>query len=929
MTVPSRPDWWTRLEEVFHGALDLPAGQRATYLARACAGEAALREEIEAMLDAEASDHALAVERLVHDSPTGPDPLLGHRLGVWRVIDRIGEGGMGTVYLAERDDGRYEQRVAIKVLRGSSPARLEAEARILGRLSHPHIARLLDAGASAEGSAYLVMEYVDGAPLTTYCDSRRLTIDDRLRLFRIVCAATQHAHQSLVVHRDLKPSNIFVSTAGDVKLLDFGIAKLLDPDGRSDGALTHGAHALTPDYAAPEQLRGEPVTTAADVYVLGAVLYELVSGQRPPARGSNGSMLDLPPLPPPSQGVRALAAASDPSAAQRLAGICDARRTSPAKLTRCLAGDLDRVVAKAMHVEPERRYGTAGQLADDVTRLLDGRPVVAQRDTATYRLRRFVGRHRAAVAAAGLFCLLVVAFGLVAIRQARAVAVERDRARLEASRAARVSILLADLFKLAEPDASRGQGITARDLLDQGTSRIASELAGDPDMQAALFNVIGRLYSNLALHDAAIGVLRRALELERSAETRGSLVQAETLHHLAELTLRKGDYRGAEGFFRESLLLRRTLEAPAADIAATLEALGRGLSVTGRLAEAEVPLREAVEIRRRSPAAAGPLMSALSELAVTLHRKGDMTTAEPLFREAAEIGRRITEPSPEKATGLLQMARLRHQFDRNPAAAEPIYREALALSRRLYPDDHGDTATIISELARVLRDQGRLQEAEVHAREAATMLTRLYGPLHRETMVSSQTLASILRAQGRDADARPLLAAALDTSRQLFGDGHPMTLGAQRAMAAGLEALGHFDEALALRQRELASAITSFGEHDVYVALALAGLGEHGLTAGRPDMAEQSFLRALAVRRAIHPAAHWRIDETLGQVGAARLAAGRQREAEADLLAAHEGLRVRRGVSAAETLAVRKHLAELYERRGQAAEAQHWRSPPR
>ena len=281
-------DWWPRLDAAFQGALELPEGERAGYLDRVCGADSGLRAEVDEMLAADGPEHALEIERLVHDaerSSPDPDPFIGIRLGPWRVVDVLGHGGMGTVYLAERDDGQYQQRVALKLVRGPArpdgSLRFTAESHILARLSHPNIARLIDAGHTPEGSAYLVMEYVDGSPVTAYADAHRLTVDDRLRLFRGVCEATQHAHQALVVHRDLKPSNILVSRAGEVKLLDFGIAKLLEPDHPLADPTRPGLRALTPAYAAPEQLRGEPVSAAADVYVLGAVLYELLTGQRP------------------------------------------------------------------------------------------------------------------------------------------------------------------------------------------------------------------------------------------------------------------------------------------------------------------------------------------------------------------------------------------------------------------------------------------------------------------------------------------------------------------------------------------------------------------------------------------------------------------------------------------------------------------------
>ncbi len=479
------------------------AAERPAFLDRTCGTDAQLRNEIDALLAADAPDRALHIEHMVRDdSPSGPDPFLGMRLGAWQVIDLIGRGGMGSVYRAERADGQYEQQVALKVVQsmaaqGHGSSRFHAERHILARVTHPNIARLIDAGLTPEGSAYLVMEYVDGSPITTYCDEQRLTIEDRLRLFRAVSNATQHAHQSLVVHRDLKPANIFVSQTGEVKLLDFGIAKLLEPERASIETTARELRVLTPGYAAPEQLRGDPVTTATDVYVLGVVLYELLTGEHP---------AEVDPVAP-SQAIRSRAESTEEAVRADLARMCAARRTTAAKLARRLNGDVDRVVMKALRVEPDRRYVSAGQLSEEIERLLDGRPVMAQPDTLMYRTRRFVGRHRVGVGMVAALVVLSTAFAIVAGLQARAVASQRDRAQIEARRAERVALLAADLFKLAEPAAGRGENITARELLAQASARIDSELQGDAATQAALLNVLGRVYANLGLHDRAIDVL--------------------------------------------------------------------------------------------------------------------------------------------------------------------------------------------------------------------------------------------------------------------------------------------------------------------------------------------------------------------------------------------------------------------------------------
>ena len=934
MTLEGGADRWARLDSTFQGALDLPADERAAFLDRVCGPDTALRDEVEAMLAADAPEHALGIERLVHDSaglPPEPDPFIGMRLGPWQVVDLVGHGGMGSVYLAERSDGRYQLRVALKVIRGPAAqgvsARFNSEIHILARLSHPNIARMIDAGHTPEGSPYLVMEYVDGSPVTTHCDALRLTVDGRLSLFRSVCSATQHAHQALVVHRDLKPSNIFVARSGEVKLLDFGIAKLLEPDQPPAEQTRPEMRALTPAYAAPEQVRGEPVTTATDVYVLGAVLYELLTGERPAAYESIERTHETPRVPLPSAAVgRCLAGAgSDPGDGVAVAA---ARRTSPERLMRRLEGDVDRVVLKALQQEPDRRYGSAGQLADDIQRLLDGRPVAAQPDTFAYRARKFVARHRLAVIAALLTCALLVTFATVAILQARAAAVERDRARVEARRAERVSQLVTDLFKLAEPAAGRGDTIAARELLDQASRRVELELQGDQETQTALFNALARVYGNLGLHDGAIAVLQQALHIENADRSRSTLARAETLHLLGERYASKNDHAAADSRFRDALALRRELKAPPLDIAATLDSFGRMLSLTGKYAEARLLMEESLEIRRRDPGVLdSDLMSGLHEFGLLLHRAGDIERAERLLREAADIGRRIPGPSPAKVTALLLLAEVVARFDHEPAKAMPLFGEALEMAHAIYPGDHQQVALCLAELGRNQVDIGRLTDAEATMREAAAMAHRLYGDRHDQTLAARRSLVDVLRAERKWREAEEVLRDILVHARALLGDGNPTTLLTSRTLASVLEEGRRFDEALTLREGELARTIAVLGERDVFVAIGMAGLGQHGLKSGRLDLAERYFLRALDIRRQIHPADHWRIDEARGNVGLARLSAGRLAGAETDLLAAYEGLLAHRGPSARETALVRARLVELYERWKRPADADRYREP--
>ncbi len=481
------PDRWRRVAAILDEVLELPPAEQAGYLELACGGDPGLRSDVEALLAADASSGEFlevpAAEYLTSVfgaalPGAGGGIAAGTRIGSFRVVRELAHGGMGEVYLAQRADGQFEQQVALKLVRSGMDSaevhrRFLAERQILARLHHPHIAGLLDGGLTAEGRPWFAMEYIAGAQLKAWCDSRGMGIPERLRLFADVCEAVRYAHQSLVVHRDLKPSNILVTDDGEVKLLDFGIAKLLesgpDGDGRGDGgaepATRTELRALTPEYAAPEQLRGEPVTTATDVYALGAILYELLTGRRPhqfPRRS--------------------------PAEIERI--VCDIDPDPPR-----LGGELDAILLRALQKEPARRYPSAEALLEDLRRWRDGLPVRARPDSALYRVRKFVRRHRLGVVAGGALVLSLIGGLAATLHQARA----KTR---EAAKAREVTDFVVNLFQVADPAESRGREVSAGELLARGVRRVDSALGRQPEVQEELLGVLGRIHRELGLYAA-------------------------------------------------------------------------------------------------------------------------------------------------------------------------------------------------------------------------------------------------------------------------------------------------------------------------------------------------------------------------------------------------------------------------------------------
>ncbi|MFG0320260.1 MAG: serine/threonine-protein kinase, partial [Planctomycetota bacterium JB042] len=534
------PDRWDRLEAIFHDALERRAEERDAFVEAASGGDRGLAEEVRRMLAADADAEGLVAPSpgaLARKIATSAVLEVGERLGAWRVVRPIASGGMGSVFLAERDDRRFEQRVAIKVIRRELVAegtteRFRRERRLLARLRHPNVARLLDGGETDDGRPYLVMEHVDGEPIDAYCDGRRLAIERRIELFRDVCAAVDEAHRNLVVHRDLKPSNILVTADGTPKLLDFGIAKLLEePDDLEPDLTRTGNRPMTPGYASPEQVRAEPTTTATDVYSLGVVLYELLTGQRPYGPTVTGgyelerAICETTPTRP-SDAVAAPSVGSPerpPDAAGRL------RSSRPEALRRRLAGDLDNIVLRAMQKDPTRRYPSAGALGDDLRRHLLDLPVAARPDSVAYRARKFVKRNRLAAAMIGVAATAVIGGTAGAVRWAVVAERERERAaeaaegeRLQSDRFRAVNAFLGDLLSAASP-AGLGTDVPVGAVLDRAAARIDDEL-DDPSVEMDVRLTIGRTYSAIGRHadaalhfEAALALARRHLPADDPA----------------------------------------------------------------------------------------------------------------------------------------------------------------------------------------------------------------------------------------------------------------------------------------------------------------------------------------------------------------------------------------------------------------------------
>jgi serine/threonine-protein kinase len=749
---------WNLIADIFASALEMPAATRHAYVMDACQGDGVVRREVLAMLEAHEAGDPLLLEEERRVRPSDPalhvsDLAPGTRLGPWRVDRLVAQGGMGEVYRAERVDGAYSQTVAIKVLRpgyrtAETVRRFRVERQALARLVHPGIAAIVDGGALEDGRPYLVLQYVEGEPITRYCVERRLPLAARLRLLVRVARVVEFAHSQLVIHRDLKPSNILVEADGTPRLLDFGIARMLDPT--LDEALVRPTRPetrlLTPEHAAPEQLRGEACDTRTDVYGLGVLLFELLTDRTPfPQEGRSlpeleRAILELP-APLPSTVV-------------------------PDKmLQRALRGDLDVISQAALRKESARRYSSAAALADDLERYLDGLPVRAQPDRLAYRARKFISRNRGLVLGGAGLALLLLGFGITATIQARRLARERDRAERERAVAADMVQILTGLFERANPHkVAGGDTVRVAALLEEAEQRI-ERLVDDPERQAALLHTVGQMHEARGNHPRAEGLLRRSAEQRWRLHGADDLEAARIYHELGTVV---HYYRGPQAsrpMFDSSLARFRRIEGPSGpDVRVALNDLAQA---TTDPAARRALFAELVALETRTPgidsmAIAGRLHTEASDLL----QRGRPVEAMALFQATLDIvSARLPPEDPIRLVVRNNLASALSAMG-EVAQAESLQRAALAqtLKGEVSPDAKGGA---YERLALTLAREGKFEEAGRLEREALTLLERGLAPDNPLIGNAQRNLAIILGRLGREQEGLALLDSAIAQARAL------------------------------------------------------------------------------------------------------------------------------------------------------------------
>lgn len=837
---------------------------------------------------------------------------LADRVGPYRLLALVGRGGMGDVYRAVRDDDQFKKVVAVKVVRpdaarAPSAERLRSERQILACLDHPGIARLLDGGTMADGRPYLVMEFVEGVRLDAFAETHGLDVRARVEIFRAVCAAVQHAHQNLVVHRDLKPANILVTATGEPKLLDFGVATLLGDTTSGDGTAT--VSPMTPAYASPEQIRGEPVTTASDLYSLGVVLYELVAGLRP--HGSSGALFRAAGCEREPERPRAAWRQAQPGAA----------RSQWRGRGREVGSDLDAIVMKALHREPKQRYPTVDALSEDLRRSLVGLPVSAAHDTLAYRARRFAGRNRVAVTLAALAVALAVAFGVNDHLRTRRLARERDRAE-------RVTSFLVDLFRSSDPDGTDGNAVTARQVLDRGAVQIASSLHEEPELRARLLDTLGRAHRGLGLHARAEELYESSLATRRSAGDGGAAL-ARTLVGLGEARYNQGDLEGAEKVHREALALRRRVfGGRSREVAESLTLVAKALrSRTFHLEAVEALLAEAVAIDRELLAPNDlRQVPGLTQLAHLKRDRGDYAGAEALLRECLAIRRLAhgTERPHSGVAGALGNLGIVLRLKADDAAAEETLRAALAMKRAVFGPEHPALPGTQCHLGSLLRERGDFAAAEELLRQAVAMVSRL-APDHSALPQCLADLGTTLCDAGDCAAGEALHRRSIAVTREQLGSRHPVLSNRLAELGDDLRAEGRLAEAETALREALEICREGLPADGPDRADILVGLAD--VLAARADpRAAESAREGLEIRRRLLPPDHPEVAEAESVLGAALAVTGRFQEAESLLRRAHAALVARRGPRPRAARDAAARMAALYDTTGRADLARGFRA---
>jgi eukaryotic-like serine/threonine-protein kinase len=830
---------WETVKELLHQAMQLAPEQRAPFLDAACSSDTALRAELESLLRADEGvrssflQSAALAGRVADLTDKNRIETAGALEGGqifaqrFQLVRKLGEGGMGQVWLAEQTSP-VRRLVALKLIKAGMydegvVQRFQSERQALAIMDHPAIAKVFDAGTTPSGQPYFVMEYVPGLPITEYCDQKKLNIRDRLELFVQACEGVQHAHQKAIIHRDLKPANILVVEVDGKpvpRIIDFGLAKAIVPQVTGETLFTQlGDFVGTPGYMSPEQSDPEvrDIDTRTDVYSLGVVLYVLLTGLQPfESKQKEKQRLD--------EWLRKLREEEPPTPSAKVntdrdtaAATAEARGTDRRQLVSLLRGDLDWIAMKALEKDRSRRYGAPSELAADIRRYLSHEPVVARPASASYRLRKYVRRHRvAAIIATGLVLLLAGFVGAQAV-QLKRIRRERDRANHERDRATRITDFMTNMFKVSDPSQARGNSVTAREILDKASNDLGKGMARDPEVQAEMMRVISRIYGSLALYARAHELAQRSLDTRLRVLGPDDPKTLESMAQMATVLIYEGHYPEAEKLERQALAgERRVLGSDDPLTLETMDHLGVVRGHQGHYDEQEKLEREVIDLgSRRLGAENEQVLRAMANLGAALWDQARYSEAEQVDRQLLDLDRRVLGADDPRSLIVAGNLALVIKSQGRFSEAEPLYRQVFAVQQRVLGTEHQATAFTMENLAGLLIKEGRLAEAEKISRETLAIRTRILGAEHADTLWSKMNLADELFREGHVREAEKLQSEAVGTSIRVLGPENPSSLAYQTGLAKTLIREERYAEAEKLARETYAAQFRTLGQlHD-------------------------------------------------------------------------------------------------------------------
>lgn len=802
-------DRWKKIELLCHQAEEMDKATRISFLQNSCGHDRELISEIESLLNHSESEKLLHPLVQVQSSFVFADDetQTDQRIGPYRLIRTLSTGGMGQVYLAVRDDEQFERFVALKVIREELVtedllSRFFEERQILASLNHPNIARLFDGGTTEDGIPWFAMEYIEGQPITQYCELKDVSIEQKIDLFLTVCEAVQYAHQNLVIHRDLKPANILITAEGAPKLLDFGIAKLMDLDHKRE---VHEEHSriMTPEYASPEQLRRESISTISDVYSLGVLLYELLTGKLP---------YDFKER--------------TPEAIEQT--VCQETPPSPSQLLgKEVDKDLGSIAMKALKKDPSKRYGSVEQLSEDLRRYLKGLPILAYEESLLYRSRKFIGRNRWGVTVAASVLLLVLTFSVITLVQSRTIQARAVEAEKQRDRAEQVSSFLTELFESADPSEAKNKSLTAIELLHRGSERVETELSNQPDLQSNLYLAISDVYESLGMYDKGLDLSLKAFALQKQIYSGPHPDIARSLNSMGWLYRQNGNYEKADSNLTAALAMRQELYGrDHLDVTRSLNDLAVLKQSQGEYNATDTLLAEAIKIRKTQLGEQHESVAvALSNYAALKWRMGDLSAAEARMQEALDIFlESVGEKDMRVAIAMTNLAAIR-LTQKKVTGVENLYKRALDIRLQLLGEEHPDVASSYAHLGNFLRATRKYEEAEKFLLKAYKIRNKINGEEHVKTVENLSLLGKLYEDMQNHEEAQHFYIDAIELFKKLFPEGHARTAEVLHSLGDLYMQTGKFNEAEQPLREAMNIRAGIFGNSDIRTLDSMIKLG--------------------------------------------------------------------------------------------------------